>query len=81
MVQGIYFNLNCILEIGWDSKSGAATSYGLGGLGLEPQWDGILHIVLISPGAHPSYCTMGIGSFPEGKAAGVWCWTHTPNLC
>ena len=48
MVQGIYFNHNCILEVGWVSKSGVATTYGLGGLGLEPQWGGILHIVLIS---------------------------------
>lgn len=73
MVQGIYFNGNSILEISWDSKSGVVTSYGLGGLGLEPQWDGILHIVLINPGAHLSYCTVGIGSFLEGKAAGLWC--------
>jgi len=73
MVQGIYFNRNCILETGWDSKSSVATNYGLGGLGLEPQWGGILHIALISLWAHPSYCTDGIGYFPEGKAAGVWC--------
>jgi hypothetical protein len=73
MVQGIYFSHNCILEISWDSKVGVATSYGLGGLGLGPQWGGILHIVLISPGTHPSYCTVAIGSFPEGRAAGAWC--------
>jgi hypothetical protein len=63
MVQGIYFNHNCILEISWDSKVGVATSYGLGSLGLGPQWGGILHIVLISPGADPSYCTLGTLGF------------------
>jgi hypothetical protein len=29
-------------------------------------------------GAHPASCTMGTGSFPGVKAAGAWCWPHTP---
>jgi hypothetical protein len=36
MVQVIYLNIECILEISWDSIVGVATVYGLGGLGLEP---------------------------------------------
>jgi hypothetical protein len=30
------------------------------------------------PGAHPSSCTMGSGSFTGCKAAGAWCWPPTP---
>ena len=28
--------------------------------------------VQTDPGAHPTFCTMGTGSLPQGKAAGSW---------
>jgi hypothetical protein len=30
-------------------------------------------------GAHPASCTTDTGSFPGVKAAGAWCWPHTPS--
>jgi hypothetical protein len=29
--------------------------------------------------AHPARCTIGMGSFPGGKAAGAWCWPPAPS--
>jgi hypothetical protein len=56
-----------------DSSVGTATSYGLGGPGIESQWglDFSAH-VQTGPRTHPASCTIGIGSFPGDKAAGAW---------
>jgi hypothetical protein len=40
---------------------GIATSYGLGGPGIESRWGA-------GPEAHPASCTMGTGSFPGVKS-------------
>jgi hypothetical protein len=42
----------------------------------------LLHLVQTGPGAHPASYPMGAGgSFPGGKAAGVWSWPLTYNCC
>jgi len=47
---------------------GIATGYGLDGPGIESRWGARFSApVQTSPGAHPSSCTMGTGSFPGGK--------------
>ena len=35
--------------------------------------------VQTGPGAHQDYCTVGTGSFPGGKASGMWLY-HPPHL-
>ena len=69
----VYLNIHCILEIGWDSIAGVATSYGLGGLGLELQWAQDFAHCLDQPRGPPILLYGGYWLFPEGKAAGVWC--------
>ena len=47
------------------SSVGIATGYGLDGPGIESRWGARFSApVQTGPGAHPAYCTMGIGSFP-----------------
>jgi len=35
-------------------------------------------LIILGKILQPSSYTMGTGSFPGVKAAGVWCWPHTP---
>jgi hypothetical protein len=49
------------------SVVGIATGYGLDGPGIECRW-GIPTPVQIGPGAYPTSCTMGTGSFPRVKS-------------
>jgi len=61
------------------SSVGIATDYGLDGPGSNPGGDEIFPPVQTGPGAHPSSCTMGTGSFPGVEAAGTWVWPPTPS--
>ena len=57
---------NC--KRGRDSSVGIATRYGLDGPGIEFRWGARFFApVQTGPGVHPASCTMGTGSFPEGK--------------
>jgi len=48
-----------------------ATHYGLDGPGIEFRWGARFSVtVQTGPGAHPSSCTMGAGSFPGVKQPG-----------
>jgi len=50
------------------SSVGIATGYGLDGPGIESRWGARFSApVQTGPGAHPTSCTMGTGSFPGGK--------------
>jgi len=52
---------------GWRSR--LATSYGLGGPGIESRWGRDFSTpVQAGPEAHPASCTMGTGSFPGVKS-------------
>ena len=56
---------------GRDSSVGIATRYGLDGPGIESLWGAIFSApVQTGPGAHPTSCTMGTGSFPGVKRPG-----------
>ena len=47
------------------SVVGIATAYGLDGPGIESRWGARFSaLVQTGPGAHPTSCTMGTGSFP-----------------
>jgi len=48
------------------SVVGTATGYGLNGPGIEFRW-GVRFSATVQtgPGAHPAFCKMGTGSFPE----------------
>ena len=44
---------------------GIANRYGLDGPGIESRWEERFSaLVQTGPGAHPTSCKMGIGSFP-----------------
>jgi hypothetical protein len=49
-----------------------ATRYGLDGPGSNPGGEKIFRTIQTDPGAKPAPYTMGTGSFPGGKEAGVW---------
>ena len=56
---------------GRDSSVGIATSYRLEGPGIESQWGARFSApVQAGPGAHPTFYTMGTGSFPGVKRPG-----------
>ena len=56
---------------GRDSSVGIATCYGLDGPGIEFVWRARFFApVQTGPWAHPTSCTMGIGSFPREKRPG-----------
>ena len=56
---------------GRDSSVGIATSYGLGGPGIEFRWGACFSAsVQTGPEAHPASYTMGTGSFPGVKRPG-----------
>ena len=58
---------------GRDSSVGIATRYGLDGPGDRiPVGARFSAPVQTGPGAHPASYTMGTGTFPGVKAAGVW---------
>jgi len=48
-----------------------ATGYGLGGPGIESRGGRFSAPVQTGPGAHPTSCTMGTGSFRGQSAAGA----------
>ena len=51
-----------------DSSVGIATRYGLDGPGIQSRWGARFYAPLqTGPGAHPSFFTMGTGSFPGVK--------------
>jgi hypothetical protein len=57
--------------VGWDKSVGTATRYGLDGPGIESRWAARLSAsVQTGPGAHPTYYTIGTGSFKEVKRPG-----------
>jgi hypothetical protein len=71
--------LSVILRCVWSVSSvGTATDYGLDGPGIESRWGGRdFPPVQTGPGAHPAFCTISTGSFPEVKCGrGVLLTTH-----
>jgi hypothetical protein len=67
-----------------DSSVGIALSYGLDDRGSRVRFlagagnFSLHHRVQNGSGVHPASYTMGTrGSFPGGKAAGVWSWPFT----
>ena len=73
----LYFPWILVFSCGPGSSVGIATDYGLDGPGIESRWDRDFPFVQTSPGAHPAYCKMGTGSFPEVKSGrGVLLTTH-----
>ena len=59
---------------------GIATGYGLDGPGIESLWGRDFPPVQTGPGAHPTSCTMGTGSFPGGKVRPGRAVDHSPPL-
>ena len=61
--------------VGRNSSVGVATSYGLGGLGIEFRWGegGIFRTNSERPWRQPSLVYNGYRVIPEAKAAGAWC--------
>ena len=56
---------------GRDSSFGIATRYGLDGPGIKSRWGARISApVKTGPGAHPSSCTVGTGSFPGVQRPG-----------
>ena len=56
------------MVVGRDSSVGMATRYGLHGPGIESRWGAIFSApVQTATVAHPTSCTMVIGSFPGVK--------------
>ena len=56
---------------GRESSVGIAIRYGLDDPGIESRWWARFSaLVQTGPGAHPSSCTMGTGSFPGIKRPG-----------
>ena len=52
----------------WPGSSvGIATDYGLDGPGIESWWGRDFPPVQTGPGAHPTSCKTGTGSFPGVK--------------
>jgi len=75
--QNLLFWCVCII-FGPGSIVSTATGYWLDGSGIESRLGARFSApVQTGPGAHPSFCTMGTGSFPEVKSGrGV---TLTPH--
>jgi hypothetical protein len=79
-----------LLDVFWrsnkshDSSVGTALGYGLDDRGSRVRFPAgagnfsLHHRIQNGSGAHPTYCPMGTrGSFPGGKAVGVWSWPLT----
>jgi hypothetical protein len=64
--KGLYL-LYLFTHCGPGSSVGIATDYKLDGQGTESRWGRDFPPVQTGPGAHPSSCTMGTGSFPGVK--------------
>jgi len=57
--------------VGRDSSVGVATRYGLDAAGIKPRWGSRFSgPVQTGPGAQPTSCTVGTGSFPGVKRLG-----------
>ena len=69
----LFFRCSCFktiyetLNVGRDSSVSIATSYGLGGPGIESRWRRVFHT---GPGVYPTSCTVGTGSFQVVKRWG-----------
>ena len=71
-----------IYSKGRDSSVGIATSYGLDGPGIESWWGARFSApVQTGPGAYPTSCTMGTGSFPGVKRPGRGADHPPPSKC
>ena len=62
-------NIKCQMNTSWPGSAvGIATGYELDGPGIESRWEARFSAsVQTGPGAHPTSCTMGTGSFPGRK--------------
>ena len=70
------------LSMGRDSSVGIATRYGLDGPGIESRWGARFSSpVQTGPGAHPTSCKMGSGSFPGVKRPGRGADHPPPSKC
>ena len=80
---GIYnFILVHYVRLGRDSSVGIATRYGLDGQGIESRWgERFSAPVQTGPGACPSSCTMGTGSFPGVRRPGRGADHPPPSKC
>jgi hypothetical protein len=66
--------------VGQDSSVSIATHYGLDGPGIESLWGARFSApVQTGPGAHPTFYTVGTGSFQGLSGRGVVLTTH-PHL-
>jgi len=63
-ITKIFNSRNVFWYFGPRSSVGIATGYGLDGPGIESRWGRDFPPVQAGPRAHPTYCTMGTGSFP-----------------
>jgi len=64
------------------SVVGIATGYGLDGPGIESRWGARFSAPLqTGPGAHPTSCTMGAGSFSGVKCGRAMTLTPHPFSC
>jgi len=74
----VAFYITIVQYCGPGSAVGIATGYGLEGQGIESRWGArISTLVQSGPGARPTSCTMGTGSFLRVKSGrGV---TLTPH--
>jgi len=69
-VEKIQVSLKSYKSSGHGSSVGIATGYGLDGPGIESRWGARFSATIqTGPGAHPTSCTMGTGSFPGAKSS------------
>jgi len=72
-----FTSTNVNLPCGLGSSVGIATELRAGRSGIESRWGRDFPPVQTGPGAHPTSCEMGTGSFPELKCGrGVLLITH-----
>jgi len=65
---------------GWDSSIGAATRYGMNGLGIESRWGARFSITVhTGPWAHPASYAMGTGSYPGLNWPGLGVYHPPPS--
>ena len=68
-IKLVFRSAHYIFRCGPGSSVGIATGYGLDGPGIESRWVARFSApVQTGPGAHPTSCTMGTGSFPGVKS-------------
>ena len=74
----MYYRNPQLGKVGRDSSVDTATHYGLDGPGIEFRWwRDFPHPSIPEQGPHLASYTMGTGSLPGGKAAGI---DYTPHL-